>query len=423
MKLLYYSWDSMLDGFFLDALKNVGHELFVIKKKCTDYVRDMDLAWELIQCVQKKKIEGMITLNYFPIISSVCDTTGITYYSWVYDCPHYTLFAHQAKLNCNRIFVFDRELSMELKAYGVKYVQHFPLAVNVEAFSRTIDKRVDTTAEKTEVTGKQKYHKFSSDISFVGSMYTDEFDYYDQEWFREKLSKQEKELLEQYVTAATFCYGDKYQETYQAFLENNHALLNDLGKRTGISLGNDFYANPSEIFMSSVLEKKITVEERRILLSKLAETNYDFKLYTGSYLNKAQSAIKDSVFEKGYEVLSMKNQGIVDYQKEMPLVFHNSKININCTLKSIHTGIPLRVLDIMACGGFVLSNNQKEIRDYFEVDKEIVLYDTVEECLEKVMYYLKHEVERRKIAEAGRQKILSQFSYGEKLPFLFLEDN
>ena len=39
--------------------------------------------------------------------------------------------------------------------------------------------------------------------------------------------------------------------------------------------------------------------------------------------------------------------GPVDYVKEMPHVFKNTKINLNMTLRSIWTGIPLRAMDVM----------------------------------------------------------------------------
>ncbi len=47
-------------------------------------------------------------------------------------------------------------------------------------------------------------------------------------------------------------------------------------------------------------------------------------------------------------------------------VFYSSKININMTLRSIESGVPLRIIDIMSIGGFVMSNNQEEIPELFE---------------------------------------------------------
>lgn len=184
-------------------------------------------------------------------------------------------------------------------------------------------------------------------------------------------------------------------------------------------LGEDYCAKAEDILLTAVLEKKVTVEERRILLTRLADLcagnaadgdkmdsgtgsrpggQYDFRLYTGSDTG-------------GLPELDLFNHGMVDYHEQMPLVFAGSRINLNISLRSIHSGIPLRVLDIMACGGFVLSNWQPEIAENFEEGVEIVTFDSLEDCLDKAAYYLAHEEERTRIAARGQQKVQKAFSY------------
>ena len=117
--------------------------------------------------------------------------------------------------------------------------------------------------------------------------------------------------------------------------------------------------------------------------------------------------------------LNALNYGTVDYHTQMPLVFAGSKINLNISLRSIHSGIPLRVLDIMACGGFVLSNWQPELVEHFVNGVEIVTFDSLGECLDKIVYYLTHEEERKQIAAAGQRKVRELFSYRSGLEKLF----
>ena len=113
------------------------------------------------------------------------------------------------------------------------------------------------------------------------------------------------------------------------------------------------------------------------------------------------------------------HKGIVDYHKQMPLFFDESKINLNLTLRSIHSGIPLRVLDCMACGGFVLTNRQPEIADVFCEGEEIVTFRSLQECMDKTAYYLQHEEERMRIAKAGQKKVQEVFSYARGFERLF----
>lgn len=59
------------------------------------------------------------------------------------------------------------------------------------------------------------------------------------------------------------------------------------------------------------------------------------------------------------EIKNIYNKGILDYYNNMPVVFCNSKINLNISLRTIRNGIPLRAMDIMGAGGFLISNYQK----------------------------------------------------------------
>ena len=112
---------------------------------------------------------------------------------------------------------------------------------------------------------------------------------------------------------------------------------------------------------------------------------------------------------------NVKNIGAVDFYKEMPDVFRSARINLNVTLRSILTGIPLRALDIMASGGFLLSNYQEELCDHFVPGEEFDFYSDYDDLCAKVDYYLSHEKERQDIARAGRIKVQRDFSLSKRL--------
>jgi spore maturation protein CgeB len=105
------------------------------------------------------------------------------------------------------------------------------------------------------------------------------------------------------------------------------------------------------------------------------------------------------------------NMGSADYNAEMPYIFHDSKINLNITLRSIKNGIPLRCMDIMANGGFLLTNFQSDFLRHFVPDRDFVYYEGKEDMLRKIDYYLKHDDERAAIAESGHEKVCKNHSY------------
>lgn len=399
MKLLLYSWNANNEPILADNLIKMGFEVVWFRKECKHYTRDMELAMEMIQCIHRESIEGIISFNYFPIVSMICNTCQIPYYAWVYDCPHFTLYAKQISLPCNHIGIFDREMVRQMEGYSVNTVYHAPLAVDTDIFCSVIGK---ASAQDREA--------YRCDVSFVGSLYTDEHNYYDM-FFAERSGQENPSGWMAAIRQQSFAYDADYlQQALDAGIIDAQALQDTMEKQ-GLMLGEDYFAKPEDIFKAAVLEKKVTVEERQALLVRIAEKareapGIQFRLYTGS----------DTRMQP---VLHSYNCGRVDYRTQMPLVFAGSRINLNITLRSIHSGIPLRVLDIMACGGFVLTNWQPEIEEYFADGEEMVMFRSPEECMSKIDYYLTHEEERRQIAENGQKKVREAFSYQTGLAKLF----
>ena len=69
-------------------------------------------------------------------------------------------------------------------------------------------------------------------------------------------------------------------------------------------------------------------------------------------------------------------------------------------------GYPCRIFSYMGSGGFTLADQRKEACRYFEEGVEAITYNSIDECIEKIEYYLEHEEEREKIAEAGHKRYL-----------------
>ena len=103
----------------------------------------------------------------------------------------------------------------------------------------------------------------------------------------------------------------------------------------------------------------------------------------------------------------------------MPYVFKNSAINLNISLRSIRSGIPLRCFDIMGCGGFLLSNYQGDFYEHFVPGEDLVLFESQEDFLNKCDYYLKHDNERRQIAANGYGKVKEFHTYEVRLKEIF----
>ena len=157
--------------------------------------------------------------------------------------------------------------------------------------------------------------------------------------------------------------------------------------------------SPEGVYADYVLARQVTAIERRKVLEMLGQRG-GMRLYT---------------YDRSVTIPGVENHSPLDYYNEMPYAFMNSRINLNITLRSIRTGIPLRALDIMGSGGFLLSNYQQELLEYFEPDRDFVYYTDFEDLEQKVEYYLNHEEERAKIAENGCRKVREQHSMRQRV--------
>ena len=70
-----------------------------------------------------------------------------------------------------------------------------------------------------------------------------------------------------------------------------------------------------------------------------------------------------------------------------------------------------RLFEVTGVGTMLLTDAKKDLGDFFEVGKEVVSYTDPADCLDKLRYYLTHEDECAKIAEAGQRRTLQDHTF------------
>ena len=81
-----------------------------------------------------------------------------------------------------------------------------------------------------------------------------------------------------------------------------------------------------------------------------------------------------------------------------------SKINLSFVTLLNEEDVAHKAFEITACGGFLLAFRTPGHLACFEEGKEAEFFSTVEECAEKVRYYLAHPAERAEIARRGCER-------------------
>lgn len=380
MNILYYFWNENSKDDCVECLKKMGHNVKIWERKFKNYSSDSDFSEALILEIRKFSADCVFSFDYFPLLSLGALECKIPYISWVYDCPHYTLESETLSNKCNHVFLFDFALYDTYRTQGFETVYYMPLPVNIQRLKKFGSKRIGN--------GHQEYRH---DISFVGSLYNDEHNYFDK---INVLPDYLKGYLDSVISVQEKIYG---MDIIGELISDD--MCNQISKYVKASLGEGF-RDARNTIIRDMIRKKVTVNERKNLLSALGN-NYKVTLYSGGRIPQD---------------LKVEYRGTVDYLTEMPIVFLESKINLNITLRSILSGIPLRVIDILGAGGFCLTNYQIELEEYFENGKELVWFDSQEDILDKAEYYLKHDSEREKIALNGNRAVEEKFSYEVLLP-------
>ena len=381
MNILIFEYKSFGIEDAKETFEKIGHYYKVIytelirERKSPDF--DKLFAFE----TQEKNYDCVFTFNYSPIISENCNKCNIPYIAFVYDSPQILLYNYTIINPCNYIFLFDKPIYNELKSGGINTVYYMPLAVNTDRLDRMCASAAGNDS-------------FKSDISFVGSMYNEKHNLYDR--MAEKLKPYTKGYLEAIMDAQMHIYGDFF---IQEMLKGN--ILKDMQTAMAVEPNKDGIETAEYVYANYFLARKIAFKERSLIMKRLNDElgyNFDIKLYTPD-----KNAVNN--------LTEITNMGPVDYYNEMPFVFNNSRINLNISLRSIQTGIPLRAMDIMGAGGFLMSNWQADFFDFFIPGEDLMLFESHDDLISKCHYYLTHEKEREQIAANGYGKIKENHTY------------
>ncbi len=375
MNILFYRYNSICEPDVIAVMTRLGHTVTEI----TEEMRNKELGargqMNLVSAALKKQESQMVfSINFFPVVSEVCNIFHIPYVCWIVDSPVMELYSHSVRNRWNRIFLFDYALYEEFRPENPKGIFYLPLGADYA--------RLDPLLENITKKDKEKY---AAEVSFIGSLYTEKCPYN-----RLKEESWMKGYLDGVIQAQLKVYGYNFleecitDEILQQFKEKvpfyqfpEKANHNDRAAMAHLYLGN-----------------KVTEQERLQLLKRVSE-EFSLDLYTASDFSPLPKA---------------NYRGLARSTTEMPKIFRLSKINLNFTSKPIRTGIPLRLWDILGAGGFVLTNYQSEIPEYFEVGKDLDIFASEEELVEKIRYYLEHEEEREEIARNGYQKAKEKYS-------------
>ncbi len=376
-RILMYRWKAYNYLDIMEHFKMLGYDVDEVYQHLESYDVDDAYAETFAGYLREKDYDFVFTVNYFALISDVCEREGTLYVSWSCDNPLISMYHKSVFHSCNRIFTFDRTNYEEFRAMGVEHIYYLPLCVDAGRMDSMIRAARDLPS-------------YENEIAFVGSLY--ERNSYDR--IEPELSEYERGYFTALMEAQSDLYGTNLVDRLLT-----PEILEGLQSKFRLEKSEDSFSDLSLIFSTTTLGFKIAEIQRRRGLLELGK-RHNVSIYSNSDTNS---------------LLNVNYRGSVEYWTEMPKVFYGSRINLNFTIPNIPSGIPLRMWDVLGAGGFLLSNFQPEAPLYFKDGVDMVSFHCQEELLDKTAYYLAHEEERARIARAGHDTVLTYHTYETRM--------
>lgn len=380
MNILFISGAGLQIMSAVMALNRMGHMASCYPHNAEMIEKNEECEEKLADFLRDNQLDFVLTHSYIGAVARQTKKYGVKYAIYAMDSPSYeTWWADAFEHTHCYYFYFDKKEYRMAKELGCINAYYLPLAAEIHRAGNL-------------VITEEEIHNLGCDISFVGGLYSQ--NPYDEcvQDFSESFRNQVSGMMEECAFLWDGC------SRTEPFLTSE--MIGDIKKRfSEIFKELERYKMPDAYYIKQwFFNRKLTNIERTLLIELLAERYY-FHLYTRDeeIVPPNVKRFPETDIEGAYKV------------------FYASKINLNITLRSIESGVPLRIFDIMSVGGFVLSNWQEEMTELFEEDKEIVLFKTPEEMLDKIDYYLAHEEERIRIGINGYQKVKNCYSYEHQL--------
>jgi spore maturation protein CgeB len=270
------------------------------------------------------------------------------------------------------LFIMDRAFIDELKKRKFEKVFYLPFGINEDDF-------------RFVKLNKKEMLKYRCDLSFIGSSIRDNG--YRTQIFSKITNNIARRIFEEAIN-----------------WQSQNSLLNmDKLLKTFQHKYNFFFPFDEQYMkkVSYILEKEAMCRRRESIIGYLSELDYNLKIFGDEYWKEI---LKDpSIYG-----------GNLKRREELVKAYNGSKISINIHRAQARTTINFRVFEATACGSFLLTDFREDLYRLFKED-EIIHYLDIDHLRDLISYYLKHEEERKRIAQRAYQRTHKYHTYTKRL--------
>lgn len=360
-------WTALGMGGFVvadvaDALRAEGQQIFPFEVQ----------RWapeETAQALRRLRPQRLVMVNYSRDVAEVCEAEQVPLVVWEVD-PSTDRTAEVVGNGQNVRLCTYREKNVELyRSAGFPNVMHVPPGSNTE-------KR-----HPIELSEDQR-RWFGADVCFVGSSLAG-------------AARKYRRLFLQLHASFDSIGAESFEQT-EARLEEILAIeRSDYSTSRVIDLVEERFAE----FLAAARRSR-TRDDPVKWVAEIAAS--EKRLHYVKRLARHKICVwGDREWERIDATPGARYLGTAGHGRELTLVYNGARIQVDINRSYQTDVIPIRVFDVLACGGFLIAEHSAELGELFDIGKELVAYHTLDELEEKVEYYLAHPDEARAIAARG----------------------
>ncbi|MEJ5300854.1 MAG: glycosyltransferase [Thermodesulforhabdaceae bacterium] len=352
---------------------------------------------EITSQIKKLSPHFLMTINHVKGLPKICARLGIPLVIWEID-PRIELLpddeiSSEAVRNTVRIYTYKRSLVTDYTKTGFRHAKYLPLAANTRKYRPM---KIDLNI----------YKGYEADVSFVGNSMQLQGD-----WLLEKAISLLRRLNPQLNVEEIVFNMINAQLAYpDAFVLPKliHDMLHQMSYYSSVVTDE----KGRKINIETCLSEKAASERRIQAVNTLA----------GLAKEKVVKVWGDEGWRKRLSPPII-YAGPAGHFHELPVIYNASRINLDINRLYQKDIVTLRIFDILACKAFVLADDSPELNLLFRKGEEIISFKKISQIPSICEYYLKHEDERKEIAQKGYEKVLKEHSLRKRLSFIMDELN
>lgn len=340
-------------------LKKFGHEIFIAERSFRNDYYDPVFRKYFMENTERQNVDAVFSFGFFPILSNLCEKNRMPYISWGFpDEKAPLLLTDSVFHSCNFIFHTDMKLVKRVSRAGMRNIFYLPWAVE-------IDSEWEGQREEKEYPDIS-VHTWSDESSEL--LYLQLY---------KSVSPHIRGFLDGLLDAQRKIYGFN-------FLENvlTDVVLKELNEVSVLPEIRGSFASLEERYAYDILYPGVTRKEREKVLKLLKG---EFSDYTADVTEQRQQMDKWG------------------------------RIHLFLASRMVQDAIPNMAFDIMGKGGFLLTNFQNDYMNYFVPGQDFVYFESEKDMEDKLNYYLKHDLERKKIAENALRKVQREHTFDMRI--------